>query len=105
MGDEPMLRNLLAVASLTACSVHAAEYFVSPHGDDGSSGTTREEPFRTLKRAAEVFTGGDAITILPGVYHEGLEFRRFHSSDSLSTAVHYLTISALRTACCSKVPG
>ena len=63
-----MMKELITAVSLAAFPVCAAEYFVSPAGDDGNAGTTAEKPFKTLKRAQEGFKAGDTMTILPGVY-------------------------------------
>lgn len=49
------------------------DYYVSNKGDDAAEGRTTETAFRTVSRALEVVQPGDAILILPGIYHEALE--------------------------------
>lgn len=55
-----------AVLSLQA---GAAEYFVSPKGDDALDGAAAR-PWRTVQRAADAAKPGDVVTIRGGVYRE-----------------------------------
>lgn len=50
----------------------AAEYFVKEGGSDGSTGTSVETPFATVKKAVSVVKHGDIITLLPGTYRESV---------------------------------
>ncbi len=54
---------------LTACSLHAAEYHVSPNGLDGNNGS-QSKPFRTISEAAQIAQPGDVITVHEGIYRE-----------------------------------
>jgi len=54
---------------LTA-SAFAAEYFVSPLGNDASPGSTQAEAFRTIQRGVDALAAGDTLTICPGEYFE-----------------------------------
>lgn len=57
--------------TLAAVAAHAAEYAVSPHGDDTAAGT-RAAPWRTLGRACESSVPGDTVVLRAGVYRETL---------------------------------
>jgi len=48
---------------------NAAEYYVSPSGDDGAPGT-KDQPFRTVQKAADVMVAGDTCFIRGGTYRE-----------------------------------
>ena len=48
----------------------ATTYYVSPSGNDNSSGTTPSSPWRSAARASEIiFTSGDAVLFEGGVTH------------------------------------
>jgi len=47
------------------------DIYVSPDGDDGSSGT-QAEPYETIQKAADVAQAGDVVHIMPGTYHEAV---------------------------------
>jgi hypothetical protein len=71
---------------LVATSCRAATYFVSPQGDDTASGTSKEQPFKTLVRASQVLNHGDALVLAPGTYRESvLIAERFGTPDSKLT--------------------
>ena len=64
----------VSVAALTCFLVaapvaRAAEYYVSPAGNNGNPGT-RESPWKTIQKAADVMKPGDTVRIAAGVYHE-----------------------------------
>lgn len=50
----------------------AADYFMSPSGDDRAPGT-RAQPWRTLARANEMLRPGDTVTLLDGEYNGVIE--------------------------------
>ena len=54
-------------------ALSAAEYFVSPAGNDAAAGT-REAPFGTIAKAMAGMKPGDVVTLLPGVYFEFVRF-------------------------------
>ncbi len=60
---------LVAVLGILGLSAGAAEFHVSPQGDDGAAGSAAA-PWRTIQRAARVATAGDVVTIHAGVYRE-----------------------------------
>lgn len=47
-----------------------ATYYVSVHGDDGRTGTSREDAFRTIQRGADAAMPGDSVLIAGGIYRE-----------------------------------
>jgi len=47
----------------------AAEYFVSPQGDDANPGNV-DQPFRTIGQASRVLRAGDSCVIAAGIYRE-----------------------------------
>lgn len=47
------------------------ELYVAPAGSDSNPGT-REEPFRTLARAAQAATPGTTVHVAPGIYFGGV---------------------------------
>ncbi len=47
-----MRKTLLAAAVITALSLNATDYYVSPSGNDNNNGSV-EAPFLTLKKAIE----------------------------------------------------
>ena len=71
------MKSMLIALSLGALTTLGAEYFVSISGNDAHSGLTHDQPFRTLAKAKESFKPGDAITIMPGTYHESIESANF----------------------------
>jgi hypothetical protein len=59
----------LALLTLAPSTALAADYFVSPTGNDGSGGTSESKAFKTLRRAVEAATQpGDTVWIRGGVY-------------------------------------
>lgn len=64
------------MAFLATGAGHAAEYVVSVReGDDGSPGT-RDRPFRTMQRAADVMVAGDICIVRAGTYRETVKVKR-----------------------------
>jgi hypothetical protein len=55
-----------------AASVHAADWWVAPDGDDAASGAMGE-PFATIVRADEVAMPGDVVHVLAGEYEGTFE--------------------------------
>lgn len=54
---------------LSALSLQAREYHVSPNGSDAAAGTS-EAPLRTINAAAQCALPGDTVTVHEGVYRE-----------------------------------
>ena len=76
-----MIRAALPLAFALATVANATEYDVSPQGRDTNPGT-REAPFRTIQRAADVAQPGDTITVHEGIYRERVNPPRGGLSDT-----------------------
>lgn len=63
--------SLLMITGLS----RAAEYVVSPKGDDANPGS-EEQPFRTVAQAAKIMQGGDTCIVREGVHRETVELRK-----------------------------
>lgn len=61
--------------------LNAQDYFVAKTGDDGNPGT-RNKPFQTISKAAEVAQPGSVITVHEGVYRERIDPPRGGISDN-----------------------
>lgn len=64
--DLPSIAVLL-LALLVAAPSFAAEYYLSPAGDDAAPGT-REAPWLSIAKANATLEPGDTATLLPGEY-------------------------------------
>jgi hypothetical protein len=74
-----LMASGLALSDGPASSAHAADYFVSPHGNDHWSGLQPEPntdqsdgPFRTVAQASASAVAGDTVYLREGVYRETL---------------------------------
>jgi MYXO-CTERM domain-containing protein len=63
----PRARLLFLPALFAALPANAAEYYVSPNGNDSAAGT-EAAPFRTVGRGQMAASGGDTVFIRGGVY-------------------------------------
>jgi len=61
--------------------VSAAEYHVAKNGNDQATGT-RQAPFLTINRAAEVAAAGETITVHEGIYREHIRPQRGGTDNS-----------------------
>lgn len=59
---------------LSAGFLPAADFHVSPSGDDAASGS-RSEPWRTIQRAASIVPAGSTVWIHGGIYREKIDIR------------------------------
>jgi hypothetical protein len=66
---------LAGVLSLVATTVTAADFYVSPCGNDTNSGSLTR-PFQTIQKAANVMAAGDTCLIRSGTYREAVIFPR-----------------------------
>ena len=66
---------LLIASTWVVFAGNAAEYAVSPRGDDTAAGT-KEAPWRTLGHACEIAAPGDTVLLREGVYRETLTPKR-----------------------------
>lgn len=71
--------------------VTAADFFVSPQGNDANAGTA-ESPFASLNKAAAVVRPGQVIAVRGGVYEasEPIAFRTNGTADARITVSNYL---------------
>lgn len=61
---------LAGAIAFMACAAAKGDYYVDEaNGDDASSGS-REAPFRTIQRAADVVIAGDTVMVREGTYPE-----------------------------------
>ncbi|MFI5168196.1 MAG: right-handed parallel beta-helix repeat-containing protein [Thermoanaerobaculales bacterium] len=61
---------LLVVRLAFALPAGAAEYYVSPNGDDASRYGSQSRPWRTIQKAAEAMSAGDTCHVKDGEYSE-----------------------------------
>src|SRR5690606_2718702 len=47
---------------------HAADYYISPHGDDGKAGTSPSSAWRTIAKANATLRPGDTVYLRDGKY-------------------------------------
>ena len=78
MSGKWLLGTVLCVFSI---AVGAAEYHVSPEGNDTDNDGSKAKPFKTIMRAAFVAMPGDTITVHEGVYREWVNPLRGGESD------------------------
>lgn len=64
---KPILVFLLTIFACT--QVFAANYFVSPSGNDSDPGT-QTQPWRTIGKAATTLVAGDTVYVQTGTYNE-----------------------------------
>ena len=72
---------VLMVQILGCAPVSGTEYHVAKNGNDQAVGT-RQKPFLTINRAAEVAMPGDTITVHEGIYREHVRPQRGGTDDS-----------------------
>ena len=72
-----MKKLLLVLGAGAALTVQAANYYVSPFGNDANPGTAPEKPLKTVQRAVTKAVSGDTVFLKGGIYHEqiGREWR------------------------------
>lgn len=67
---SPAARPLIVLAVLSvASSAAAADYYVSPAGDDGAPGS-EGQPWQTIQHAADTAQPGDTVYVRAGTYEE-----------------------------------
>lgn len=75
-------RHFACLMLITGASfAMAADLYVSPSGKDGAAGT-REQPWRTIGRAASELKPGDTVHVQPGTYVEKISLKRSGSEGS-----------------------
>jgi len=66
-----MKQILWVLAAFAGLSLAAAEYFISPEGNDQAKGT-QKAPWKSVDFASGKLVPGDTLTFLPGKYSENL---------------------------------
>src|SRR5687768_14294450 len=64
-------RALIVVSWFVALAAHqasAADYYVSPTGNDGNSGTVESQAFQTIQQGVSVARAGDTVFVMDGTY-------------------------------------
>jgi hypothetical protein len=81
---------LFALAIALACpiGVRAAEYFVSPSGNDSHAGTLAQ-PWKTVSKGAATAEAGDTVYVRAGVYQERITLSRSGTAGSRITLRNY----------------
>ena len=73
-----MTRALLASLALLCLAglspAHAADRYVSPAGNDASSGLRPDQPVRTIQAGVNALQPGDTLYVMGGVYRETVTF-------------------------------
>lgn len=62
-----LLNPALLAFALSAMSLQARNYYISPSGDNGAEGS-KAHPWKTLSRAQAAVEAGDTVTICSGTY-------------------------------------
>jgi hypothetical protein len=81
--------SFIAIVLLSA-SVYAADFYISPTGDDNNAGTL-EQPFASITMAQSIANAGDTVYILGGTYTDFA----IANSDSNYNYVHDITKSGI----------
>lgn len=72
---HPIRTKLVFFAALAMCfsvSLMASNYYVSPTGNNNSTGTATS-PWRTIQYASSRAIAGDTVHVLPGTYNESVQ--------------------------------
>jgi len=65
------MKKLLFTILIFVATAFAEDYYVSPAGDDSSSGLPGNS-WKTIQHAADSVSAGDVVHILPGIYRENI---------------------------------
>ncbi len=84
-----LITTLSLHLSVTVAWAAGAEYFVAGDGRDSNPGTSVEEPFRTIGRAAQILQPGDTCRIRGGVYRETVRNANSGQRDKPITFTRY----------------
>lgn len=94
-GERMKQRVLISICLLILChgSIHAAEYIVSPTGNDNSGTGSMNAPYRTIQHVLDnVAASGDTITLKEGTYVEEVRIRKpaitLRSMDGERATIH-----------------
>jgi len=87
-GSFIFLLLLFSLSFVITSSARAADYYVSPSGDDGALGTI-DEPWETLDKAGNSAVAGDTVYIRSGTYNERLTPNNSGSPGQYITFTNY----------------
>ena len=73
-GKLVTLTSAMAMSMGLSICASAATYYVSPNGNDGSSGSS-SQPWRTPQHAADKAVGGDTVLFKDGTYSLSEQWR------------------------------
>ena len=54
----------------TDCKAYAADWYISPSGNDSNAGTSVSAPFKSLMRAQDAASSGDTVYIMGSTYND-----------------------------------
>ena len=69
--------TIISILTLTL-KAEAKTFFVSPTGNNISSGSTIDSPLKSINKAITEAAAGDTIYVLPGIYNELINFQDKH---------------------------
>lgn len=69
-------------------------YYVSGNGNDRNDGLTRQSPFRTLQRAANLTQPDDSVLVMNGTYTESDPERNILTISTSGTPSQWITYQA-----------
>ncbi len=73
-------RRLAPLLLALGLPAHAANWYVSPTGNDTNTGTSLAQPFRTLQRAETAVLPGDVVLLGGGIYRSAPDADKSHNS-------------------------
>jgi hypothetical protein len=79
---------VLMLALAVSSQASAADYFVSPGGDDTGPGAL-EQPFRTVQRGVDAAFAGDTVYVMNGTYTESVSIQRSGQADKPLTVANF----------------
>lgn len=77
--------SLPAEPDISSPSQQERTIYVSPKGSNSNSGTSRDQPLRTIDRATRIVQPEQVIVLLPGIYHESVDLEDFGSLSGVIT--------------------
>ena len=67
-----ILIMLISLFSIAMSTVSANEYYVDVKNGKDSAVGSKEQPFQTIQKAADIVKPGDTVIIKPGIYYENV---------------------------------
>jgi len=82
MNPLAILLTIGCILLTTGLPARAADYYVSPTGDDRAAGTAADNPLRTIGKAAALAEPGTVVHLAPGTYAERVTPARSGTPDA-----------------------